>query len=91
VAVDAELFVPTASWTRLAEIVGVNVPPPPEIAVADNVHVILSEVESDQVMPVGQPAQVISVVSKLFEPTALENTTVNLIGRLFIGSTWVEA
>jgi hypothetical protein len=91
VAVDAELLVPTASVTLLAAIVGVIVPPPPVISVAESVHVILSAVVSDHVIPVGQPAQVMSDVSKLAEPTALENTTVNLMGRLLIGSTCVDA
>jgi hypothetical protein len=54
VAVDAELFVPTASCTLLTAIVGITVPAP-VIAVADNVHVILSEELSDQVTPVAVP------------------------------------
>jgi hypothetical protein len=50
--------------------------PDDEIAVAVSVHVILSVVLRDHVIPDAVPFWTISLVAKLDEPTALENTTV---------------
>jgi uncharacterized membrane protein len=52
--VDAELLLPNVSTTVLAAMVGI-IEPDPVTAVAANVQIILSLVESDHVIPVAEP------------------------------------
>jgi hypothetical protein len=85
VEVDAALFVPKVSSTEFAATEGITVPAP-VMAVADNVHVMLSTVDMDQVMPLAVPFCTISDVVKLLDPTGLENITRKLMGNEFTGS-----
>jgi hypothetical protein len=85
VDVEAELLVLKPSTTELAAIDGITVPLP-VIAVAATVHVILSVVLRDQVIPVAVPFCTMSDAVKLLEPTAPEKTTVKLIGSVLTGS-----
>ena len=94
VEVEAELFVPYKSTTRVAAIDGITVPS--EVApVALRVHVMLSLVDRLQDTFCAVPFWVMSEVSKLFEPTAAENITVKLAGEptdsVLTGSAWPEA
>jgi hypothetical protein len=85
IAVDAAFWLPNASVTVEAAMDGITVPDPPTV-VADIVHVTLSVVAKDQVKPAAVPFCTISSVVKLDEPTALEKTTVKLIGATATGS-----
>ena len=60
--------------------------PADEMAVAVTVHVMLSVVLRDHVMPDAEPFWTKSPEIKLDEPTALENTTVKLTGAAATGS-----
>jgi hypothetical protein len=85
IAVDAAFWLPNASVTVEAAMEGMSVPEA-LTDVAARVQVILSEVTSDQVIPDAVPFGTISAVVKLDEPTALEKTTVKLMGATATGS-----
>jgi hypothetical protein len=55
VDVEAELSLPNLSFTEFAAMDGMTVPDPPLTPVADNVQVMLSRDDSDQVTPVAVP------------------------------------
>ena len=88
VDVALEFAFPKTSTTVFAAIVGIIVPAP-VMAVAARFQVILSPVLRLQVTPVAVPVWTISLVMKLDEPTAPENTTVKFTGSALIGSTCV--
>ena len=85
IAVDAAFWLPNASVTVEAAMDGITVPDALTV-VADSVQVILSDVVKDQVIPDAVPFGTISSTLKLDEPTALEKTTVKLIGVTATGS-----
>src|SRR4030042_5911222 len=85
VDVDALLALPIVSVTTPAPMLGTNVPAP-VTAVADNVHVILSDVDKLQVIPVAVPPCAISPVVKVAGAIASLNTIVKFIGIEFVGS-----
>src|SRR4030042_1101982 len=85
VEVDALFALPVVSVTTPAPRLGTRVPWP-VTAVADRVQVMLSAVESDQVIPVADPDCVISPTAKVAGLIASLNTIVKSIGSAFVGS-----
>jgi hypothetical protein len=85
VEVEPELPLPYKSTTRLAAIDGITVPLP-LIDDADSVHVILSTVDRAQTPTEAVPPLVISSMANDPDPTALEKTTVNRMGKELVGS-----
>src|SRR4030042_1640933 len=84
-AADALFALPVVSVTTPAPMLGTRVPCP-VTAVADRVQVMLSAVESDQVMPVAEPDWVMSPTAKVAGLIASEKTIVKSIGSAFVGS-----